>query len=319
VQIVYLSARPALLAGTIESIRAHLGFIKKVLVVVPQRLRSEVEQLDVGVLTDEDLLGGTSPTDHQRRNWALRSALAQNSVVDDVFLMSDDDSRPLVDLEETSFVREGRFRRYTFGWLDDWPHRSTSFDLGQQTTRQILGLYGFPRQAYASHMPQVVVKSLLAELAELMSKASKHGPLCEWTSYFNVMPTIYPDRFHQPEPYVTLGWPENLASWQPTIEPGAFLFENYFREHYLQGAVFGDIGPDDHSIEASIEKVIRWRHYELEVLAGEREPIIGTAPPSTATGRSLRRVRAVVVGDPLIRERMQRATLAATLRAIHRI
>lgn len=318
VQIVYLCARPALLAGTIASVRTHLSFVDRILVVAPERAQKEVSALGAEVITDKEMLGKAPPDDHQRRNWALRSALASHEAVDEVFIMSDDDSRPLVHLDETTFIHEGRFRRYMFGWLDEWHHQSSSFDLGQQATRQVLGLYGFPRRAYASHMPQVIDKVMLAEVVELLSTAAGLSPLCEWTSYFNVAPARHPGRFHDPEPYVTLGWPENSAAWQPTVEPAALVFENFFPEHYADGAVFQGIDPNDCSVEAAIEKVVRWRHYELEVLSGQREPTIGKPPPATAVARSLRRARAVTLGDPLQRERDQRAALAALLRALRR-
>jgi len=317
VQIVYLSARPAVLAGTISSVRAHLSFIDSILIVVPERFRADVADFGTVVIADEELLQGKTHTDHQARNFALRSALTLSNAVADVFLMSDDDSRPLADLDETIFVRDGRYRRYTFGWLDDWVHRSTSFDEGQQATRQVLGLYGFPRHSYASHMPQVIDKELFREVATTLSLPAELHPLCEWSTYFNVAPALHPRRFHDPEPYVTLGWPENLASWQPLVEPGAFLFENHFPEHYFTDAVFRGIDPEDHSLDTAIEKVVRWRHYELEVLAGERAPIMG-GPQVSAFRRGLRRVRAVVAGDPVGRDREQRAGRAAILRAMRR-
>jgi hypothetical protein len=318
VQIVYLSARPAVLAATAASVRAHMPFIDRVLAVVPERLKDEVTGPGIEVLADEELLAGAVPQDHQRRNYALRGALAGSDAVADSFLMSDDDSRPLVDIDETTFITDGRYRRYTFGWLDEWWHRSTSFDEGQQATRQILGLLGFPRRAYASHMPQLIDKALLGEVVELLSLPAKSHPLCEWAAYFNVAPRLSPAAFQEPEPYLTLGWPENLAAWQATLEAGAFLFENYFPEHYREGAVYSGIDPDDHTFEASAEKVVRWRRYELEVLAGERPPIVGVILPSTTVGRSLRRVRSALVGDPVQRDRDQRAAWAAMLRASRR-
>ncbi|MEX2552255.1 MAG: hypothetical protein WD627_04570, partial [Actinomycetota bacterium] len=203
-QIVYLCARPAVLAGTIASVRTHLSFVDRILAVVPERAREVVAALGAEVVTDEEMLGEAPPEDHQRRNWALRSALATHAAVDEVFLMSDDDSRPLTHLDETTFLSEGRHRRYMFGWLDEWHHQSSSFDLGQQATRQVLALYGFPRRAYASHMPQVIDKAMLAEVVRVLSTAAALSPLCEWTGYFNVAPSRHPARFHDPEPYVTL-------------------------------------------------------------------------------------------------------------------
>ncbi|MGI8425748.1 MAG: hypothetical protein ACR2FO_02535 [Actinomycetota bacterium] len=317
-QIVYLTNRPALLAGTISFVRAHLTFIDNVLVVTPSRFRAELNDLGIDVIADEDLVLDSDILDHQGRNYALRCGLAASQAVDDVFLMSDDDSRPLTDIEETSFLMEGRYRRYTFGWLDDWSHKATAFDAGQHSTRQILGLYHFPRLSYASHMPQIIDKALLSEVVELLSPVAQRSPLCEWSTYFNIAPALHPDRFHEPEPFVTLGWPENFASWQPSVEPGAFLFENHFPEHYGGEGVFGNIDPEDHSIDASVDKVLLWRTYELELLAGEREPIVGGQQPMGGIHKALRRARAAAVGDPIQRDRNRRAEIAALLRAIRR-
>jgi hypothetical protein len=314
-QIVYLSARPQILAGTIASIRAHLNFIDSMLVVAPGRFRQQFADLDLEVITDEELLRGPVPTDHQRRNFALRAALSHHNAVAGEFMMADDDSRPLRGLDQMTFFRDDRYRRYTFGWLDEWTHKRTSFDLGQLATGQILGLLGQPRRAYASHMPQMVDKAMLAEAVDLMSTSASRHPIDEWSTYFNVAPARHPDRFHEPEPYVTLGWPENPAAWQATLEPQAFLFENYFPEHYGPRGVFGSIDPDDHSVEAAIEKVARWRDYELRLLTGLSDPIVGLSQ-SKRLMRKLRRRIGRAMGNPL--PTVQRAEWTSAVRGARR-
>ncbi len=307
-QLVVLSARPAMLRATLAHWRAHAPWVDRVLVVSPQ----PVEGLETAL--DADLLGGPGPTDHSTRNYALRAALATCDAVDDVFLMADDDSRPLVDVPGTTFVREGRYRRYTFGSLDDWEARATSMDACLLATRQVLALHGLPRLAYASHQPQVVDKALWAEVVELFAPAAARHPLDEWSTYLNAAPALHPDRFEDPEPYLTLGWPEDTSTWQPLRDVGALLFENTYLEHYAAGQVFEGIDPDDTSYGAAVDKVVRWRHDELQVQAGERAAAL--APP--LPGGALRRVRAQAVGDPVLRDRRQRAATAALLRALGR-
>lgn len=314
-QLVVLSARPAMLAGTLKHVRAHLPFIDRVLVVTPARMQSEVAGLGVDVSTDEQLLDGPAPADHSHRNYVLRAALAACDAVEDVFLSADDDNRPLVDLPETTFVRAGRYRRYSFGHLDDWDLRATSYDACLLASRQVLALHGFPRVAYASHMPQVVDKALLAEVVALLAPAAARHALDEWATYFNVAGALHPERFEEPEPYVTLGWPDDTATWQPMRDPGALLFENCFLEHYALGAVFEGIDPDDTSYDAAVDKVVRWRTYELEVLAGERPAALAPEAEVGKMGAALRRARAAAVGDPVLRDRRQRAAIAAALRA----
>ncbi|GAC1439627.1 MAG: hypothetical protein NVS3B26_02970 [Mycobacteriales bacterium] len=314
-QGVFLSARPDVLGGTLKHVRTHLPWLDRLLVVAPARLRPQMSELGLEVVTDEELLEGPGPTDHSHRNYLLRAALAGCHAVEDVFLSSDDDSRPLVDLPETTWLRAGRFRRYTFGHLDDWDLRATSYDACLQASRAVLGLHGLPRLAYAAHMPQVIDKALLAEVTTLFAEAAQRHALDEWATYFNAAGTLHAERFEDPEPYLTLGWPDDTSTWQPLVDPAALLIENTFLEHYAAGAVFDGIDADDTSYAAAVDKVVRWRDYELAVLAGERPAALGHQPAISGLGRALRTARAMVVGDPVLRERRQRAATAAALRA----
>ncbi len=314
-QLVLLSARPAMLAGTLRHVHAHLPWVDDLLVIAPARMRSSI---DAVVLTDEELLGGAGPSDHASRNYALRAALATRDEVADVFLMGDDDNRPLVELPETTFVRDGRYRRYAYGHLDDWDRTATSFDVSQHASRAVLGLHGMPRVSYASHMPQAIDKAMLAEVVALLAPAAARHPLDEWTTYFNAAGALHPDRFEDPEPYVTLGWPDDSATWQAVRDPGAFLFENTFLEHYAAGAVFDGIDPDDTSYDAALDKVVRWRTYELQVLAGERPAALAPPVAHSRLGATLRRLRTTAFGDPVLRDRRERAATATVLRGLHR-
>lgn len=307
-QLVVLSARPEALRTSLAHWRAKAPWLDRVLVVTPEPVAG------LECVLDRDLLRGPSPRDHQRRNYALRAALAGCDAVDDVFVSADDDNRPLVEVPASTFVRDGRYRRYSFGMLDDWDLHATSVDLGQLATRQVLALHGLPRRAYASHQPQVIDKAMLGEVVALFARAAARHPLDEWATYLNAAPALHPDRFEQPEPYLTLGWPEDPATWQARLDPGRLLFENVFAEHYAPGQVFDGIDPDDVSYEAAVDKVVRWRSHELQVLAGERTAAL--APP--LPGGTLRRVRAQAVGDPVLRDRRQRAATAAVLRALGR-
>lgn len=317
-QIVLISARPEVLGGTLAFVRAHLPFVDETLVVTPERMRSAMTALDVEVVTDEELLAAAGPVDHAQRNYALRAALATCDRVADVFLSSDDDYRPLVELPESTFVRAGRYRRYTFGWLDDWEARSSSYDAAQLAMRQLLALHGMPRLLYSAHMPQVYDKAMWRECVQLLAPAAVRHPVDEWSTYFNVAPALHPDRFEQPEPYLTLAWPDDAAAWQPLVDPGALTVENFFADHYLPGQVFEGIDPLDTSYEAAADKVVRWRRYELEVLSGERLAARDPGPASGPVGQALRKARAKAVGDPVLRDRQLRAATAAALRAQRR-
>jgi hypothetical protein len=317
-QIVYLSARPEVLAETLPFVARHLPFIDAALVITPARLKPQMSALGLAVVTDEELLGAQQLTDHARRNYALRAALGTCDLVEDHFLSADDDNRPLVELPESTFVRDGRYRRYSFGWLDDWETKTTSFDASNLAVRQVLALHGFPRRSYGSHQPQVVDKALLREVVDLLAVAAERHPLCEWASYLNVAGALHPDRFEDPEPFLTLGWPDDPSTWQATLDPAALQFENFFPEHYASGQVFEGIATGDTSYEAAVDKVVRWRRYELEVLNGERPPALAPAVAPSAVGQVLRKARTKAVGDPTLRDRQQRAATAAALRAQRR-
>jgi len=314
---VILSARPAMLDGTLRHVRAHLPWITSVLVVCPERIVGELPD-GVDHITDSALLGGPGPSDHSHRNYALRAALATCAVVEDVFLSADDDNRPLVDVPLETFVQGGRYRRYAFAHLDDWEQRATSYDRCLQNSRAVLGLHAMPRLAYASHQPQVVDKALLAQVVTLLAPAAARHPLDEWSTYFNVAGALHPDRFAQPEAYLTLGWPDDTSTWQALRDPGALTFENCFLEHYAPGGVFDGIDPDDTSYDAAVDKVVRWRDYELAVFAGERPAALAAPTDQGPVGKALRRARAAAVGDPVLRERRARAAAAAALRAQER-
>jgi hypothetical protein len=238
--------------------------------------------------------------------------------VADVFLAADDDNRPLVAVPEEAFVRGGRYRRYSFGHLDDWDRAATSHDLCQLGSRAVLALHGMPRRSYAAHQPQVLDRALLAEVVALFAPAAARHPLDEWATYFNAAPHLHPDRFEEPEPYLTLGWPDDTATWQAVVDPGALQFENCFLEHYAPGQVFEGIDPDDTSYDAAAAKVVRWRSYELAVLAGQRPAALAPPVAHGPLGTALRRLRTAAVGDPVLRDRRQSAATAALRRAIAR-
>ena len=167
-------------------------------------------------------------------------------------------------------------------------------------------------------MPQVLDTALWQECVQLLAVAARAHPLCEWSAYFNVAGALHPERFEEPEPYLTLGWPDDPSSWQATTEPAALQFENFHPEHYQPGQVFAGIGPDDTSHHAALDKVVRWRRYELEVLHGERPAALAPVLARGPMGLALRRARARAFGDPAAVQRGQRAATAAVIRAQHR-
>lgn len=271
-QIFYLSNRPARLIETLTHVENYMSFITSAVVVGPSnqereygklRDRFPVQFVDEQSLSDDINL---DKLDHQTRNFLLRSRAIKGSLLDDEFIMSDDDARPLQPVELSFFISNGRYNAYYFYDLERWRYRYNAFDIGQHNTCQLLKFHGMPHLSYASHMPQIINRAFFREMVQLFEPAiQKHG-ICEWSSYFNHAVYTHPDRFNTPGPFCTLCWPEMPASWDYMTPPQTYCFENYSPQLYLDGAPFSGLqsaytGQSQHS--ANIEKIMRWRQYEL--------------------------------------------------------
>ena len=88
-----------------------------------------------------------------------------------------------------------------------------------------------PPDAYASHMPQIVNKSLANEIFDRFVTGPDSPAYDEWSLYFNVAQRLYPLHFAT-KPYGTLGWPMRPGDWLPEIEPVEPAFENYYPQNY---------------------------------------------------------------------------------------
>ena len=122
------------------------------------------------------------------------------------------------------------FREDIGTWLAGSP-TTTSFDRGMRNAWKLLAEAAYPASAYASHMPQIVNKSLANEIFDRFV-ISPDGPAYdEWSLYFNVAQQLYPRHFAT-KPYGALGWPMRPGDWLPEIEPMQPAFENYYPQNY---------------------------------------------------------------------------------------
>ena len=279
-QIAYLSDRPEVLAETHAYVRHFMPWLTHVVVVTPRRTAKAMVDLslspDAMVLTDEELIEpGTdlAALDHQTRNLLLRLGLSRSHAVDDVFLSSDDDYRPLKALTEERFVRMGADGReklagFTFYDLLDWTADATDFDRGQQNSLQVLAYLGAEQRAYASHMPQAVDKQVFVEAVAMARTVAPSIPLCEWAVYGNLGRKIAPERFAQPEPHLTLAWPEYPNQWRRAVVPREYAFENFYPQLYEPGHLFAGLPTalDVTRVEQdAVEKLLRWRRLDLAI------------------------------------------------------
>lgn len=275
-QIVYISNRPEVFSVTLQHVALFMPFVEQAVVCVPDSLegafKSIVSSLDVNVVLESsvlfnDDLSDFSAMDHQRRNYLLRGQLVRSDSVAPHFIMSDDDARPLKPIALDTFIKGDRYRRYFFYDLASWFNNQTEFDAGQIATCAVLDYENFEHLSYASHMPQVIDKAMFVDAQDFFSGYAKNHPLCEWSTYFNYAPHIFPEKFHPPEPFKTLCWPEHPLAWRLLVEPQSYVFENYTPSIYENLGVFDSAwntsGGVEEIMKNNIEKLIRWKKYQV--------------------------------------------------------
>jgi hypothetical protein len=278
-QIAYLSNRPAVLAETLGYVRHFMPWVRQAVVMAPaatvEALRRAVGDTDVPelVLLDEDVLlsaseRGVVPTSHSARNAFLRKAFLARGPLDDVFLQSDDDYRPLKPVSESVYVQDGRLVPYAFYDLALWRRNESTYDGVQHASYLVLSYLGAETLSYASHMPQAIDRQLfLAAFAEAERLTSSAG-FCEWTLPLNYSRMVAPERFAEPKLFRTMCWPQYPHEWPYWQRPEHLTFENFYPELYQPGHLFAGISTalDPTTPEQqAFEKISRWYAFDLEV------------------------------------------------------
>lgn len=273
VQILYLSARPALLRETLGHVAHFAPMFDDVVVVVPERLAADFDGVGT-IITDEALTGRSSSElsamAHTSRNYLLRTSAATHPAIDDVFVMSDDDSRPLVAIDQSIFIDgTGRHRRRWFHTMGTWRRANTEFDESILNTWVLLRQMGHPDPlSFASHMPQIIDKELYAAVAERFAPFRDTYALEEWSTYFTIAPTLEPGRFAEPEPFGTLGWPQYPGEWPHQISPPRHIYENHHPELHEPGGLYDGLptGCVPETVDATnLEKIMRWHRLDIAV------------------------------------------------------
>ncbi len=267
-QMVVLTARNEDLLRTLPYLDANMPFVERLLVICPQRNVSELKaawqgRIRLDFFTDEELLAGESlPEDHTTRNFYLRCLLMQKAPLDDVFIMTDDDYRPLVQVTEDFFLQSGRYQAYYCYDLRQWRGTQgnyTSYDRSMFRTRDFLAAQHLPALQYSSHQPQVIDRKLYLEMLAANPDIQMSG-LDEWSSYFNWCIAKYPARFAARR-YCSACWPGSVSDWQLWCEPESLVFENFYDALYDENRVFAGLpkeyDPESHARE-SAEKIRRW-------------------------------------------------------------
>jgi hypothetical protein len=264
-QMVVLTARNDDILATLPYIDKFIPFIKELVVCCPDKNVDELKEkyqgrLQLKFLTDSEVLAGNPlPDDHSTRNFFLRCLILKNPMIDDVFLMTDDDYRPLREVKLTDFIKDGRYQAYYCYDLNQWQGTygtPTSFDTSMKKSKDFLYANGYPTLMYSSHQTQIIDKTIFNEMTTKHPEITTQG-LCEWCTYFNYGLHEYPDKF-EPKPYVSMGWPGARSDWDLYVQPTDFLFENHYTALYEKGRVFDGFTEDFHEgiEEDNIQKVM---------------------------------------------------------------
>ena len=254
VQLIYISIRPNAFKDSLEFIQYHFKFSYEVIVFCPGNLIPSYEGVsNVTVIDEKDLLNNkweefTNTNDHAEKNYLLRSQLAFHDAVNEEFIISDDDYRPLRDISIEYFLDEGKYRSYYFMMLNEWFNqiypkpKHNPYDTAHFNELVLFRKLGLPLYAFSSHMPQMFNKEILKESVEFFEQhLNEYVPLEEWNTYFNYGLKFHPDKFHNPQVFTSLCWPRFPMQgwdWPSTSFPKRFDFENFYMENYVKGGYF---------------------------------------------------------------------------------
>lgn len=248
-QIVFLSARPEPLLATLPYIEEFMPFIKELVVICPDFMADFMKEnyrgrLELKLATDNQVLAGAAlPADHSTRNFFLRCLAMKLDILDDEFIMSDDDYRPLGYTEEDFFFRDGKYRGFYFADISEWKYRIAdlfSYDYCHFRTLEFLKKNGFPTRQYSSHQPQIINRKWYCELLEEFPDIMTLG-YDEWSTYFNYCAVRHSDRY-QAVPYATLSWP-NIGGENLGPDQSEYAFENFYEDNYKSKGKFCKFSP----------------------------------------------------------------------------
>ena len=209
-QIAFLSNRPAVLAETLGHVRHFMPWITEAVVLAPAQAQGPMTELSAGsvdagltlTLVDEselltDAERSRLGTAHAAHNAVLRRALVERGPLDDRFLQSDDDYRPLKPVGPEFFVEDGTGRMVTYAFYDLslWRRDETSFDRAQHATYLALQYLGAGHLSFASHMPQVLDRALTVAAYAAADRLTDSTEFCEWTLPIGFAQLTDPDQF----------------------------------------------------------------------------------------------------------------------------
>jgi O-antigen chain-terminating methyltransferase len=250
-QLVFISNDVPRMTRAIGLWEKYGDFVEEYVVIAPSSMCEDMRAIpakrEVVVFDEETLLGDKleefRPAGHVRKNFLLRSLLADLDRLDEHFVMLDDDNHPMVPVSVDSFINpDGTRNAYYFYEMTRWPHFGTSYDRGQHATRRACDEFGLELLAYSSHQPQLLTKSLWREVVALFEPMSDGDGIDEWSAYFNYVATRFP-LLYRKEVLQSINWPGRPTDWALMYRPRTYTFENYYDWSYTNG-VFTGMSPD---------------------------------------------------------------------------
>lgn len=265
-QMVMLTARQEDLFHTLPYMEAYMPFIEELVICCPDRIVDSIRQeyqgrLALVFLPDSKVLAGNPlPEEHQPRNFFLRCMLMKQEALDDVFIMSDDDYRPLYPMTQEFFFEGNKYLGFYFYDMREWrgcQGALTSFDVGVHKTLKFCEENKYPTLQFNAHIPQIIEKKVFLEMVQFHKGIERQG-YDEWTTYFSYLMAHYPQRIVFRE-YKTMNWPGSITDWSMYLQPEEFAFENFYEYVYSSKGLFAGINPEynENTLEDNKQKVKR--------------------------------------------------------------
>jgi len=240
-QFVFISIDIENLKKTIKATDKYCDFVKEYIIVTSPKLILKFQQLKSKhkiIIIDETTIlkeyaKDFAQRDHQSKNWLLRASLLNINFLEKEFIMLDDDNQPLKPINIDKFIaKDKKYNAFYFHNLLLYNYKTSSYDLGQQNTKEILISKGYSELlSYSSHSPQIINKIILEEVVKEFFEIGLEKPIDEWSIYFNYCFTYYPSLFNK-KLFQTLNWPANPYQFDIPYEQDEISFENYYKEIY---------------------------------------------------------------------------------------
>ncbi|MHC1772670.1 MAG: glycosyltransferase family 4 protein [Flexilinea sp.] len=261
-QIVIISERVEVLLDTIGFIENFMPFISEIVICSSQEKGNEVireyrGRCKIIILYDrvngEEKISTIGISEKGNKKYLFLS----DERIDEEFILSIDNYRPLMPLSDETFVHDGRYQAYYCGdFFASESLSDVSFFTDLQTkTTAFLNQYDYPSLNYDSYMPQVINKSWFLKMISDHVEIINDG-LCIWSTYFDYSVHNHPQDFNV-VPYQTLNWEFGPADFESSVRPKKYIFENFNKALYEEGQPFSRFSQSwyDGSLAENFEKI----------------------------------------------------------------